>query len=464
MEAQTERPPKGRDLIRRGPFARLWWANTLSSIGDWVTLFATFALATRISGGRDPTVAILVPLVGRILPGLLIGVVGGVIADRLDRKRTMVVADFGRTVLVACLLLVTNFHQLFWLTFAIEILSLLRQPAREAVVPTLIADGQLMAANGLNLVSAYGTAPLGSAIFAGISQVSNLLPDFGRFGPSVSTAFLFDAVTFFLSGLVTLTIAIPRIRLPRERRAQGRFDWRAPARDLLEGMRFVGGMPNVRRLVLGMATALFGGGALFLLGQPFSEQVLAAGDSGYGLLVTALGLGVAIGMLSVTVFGMRLTHREIGFGIALVATGIAITLTSLTATVLGAAGWTFLAGAGTGVAYVTAFTRLHELVTHEIRGRTFAALFAAARAALLVSFALAGIGGKALSGVFPGTLGSGIRAVMLLGGGVIVLSGLTTLWAVRSELSAKPLDEETYETLREVGDAFTWVQGNRRSR
>ncbi len=463
MEAQTGRSPKGRDLIRRGPFARLWWASTLSSIGDWVTLFATFTLAIRISEGRDPTVAILVPLVGRILPGLLIGVVGGVVADRLDRKKTMVIADFGRAGLVASLLFVTNFRQLFVLTFAIEVLSLLRQPARESVVPTLIGDGQLLAANGLNLFSAYGTAPLGSAIFAGISQISGLLPHYGRFGPSVSTAFLFDAVTFFASGLVTLTIAIPRIRLPRERRAQGRFDWRAPARDMVEGMRFVGGMPGVRRLVLGMAAALFGGGALFLLGQPFSEQVLRAGDSGYGFLVTALGVGVGAGMLTVTIAGMRLTHRELGFGAALVVTGAAITFTSLTETVLGAAGWTLVAGVGTGVAYVTAFTRLHEIVTHEIRGRTFAALFAAARASLLVSFALAGIGGKALSGVFPGALGNGIRAVMLLGGSVIVISGLISLWGVRTELRAAPMDEETYQTLREVGDAFTWVQGRRGS-
>ncbi len=453
----------GRDLIRRGPFARLWWANTISSLGDWVTLFATFSLAAKISGGGTAaSVAILVPLVARILPGLLIGVVGGVLADRWDRKKTMIVADFGRAVLVASLILVTNFRQLFAVTFVIEVLSLLRQPAREAVVPTLIPRAQLMAANGLNLVSAYGTAPVGSALFAGIAQVAaTLFPGFGAFGPAVATAFVFDAATFLVSGLITVTIPIEPVPVAEERKARGRLDLRAPARDLAEGLRLVTRAGAVRRMVVGMAAGLFGGGALFVLGQPFSEQVLGASDAGYGVLVTALGIGVGLGMGAVTIFGRVVNRREIWFGAALGVTGLAIVFTALSTHVAGAAAWTFVAGLGTGVAYVTGFTHLHSVVTDDIRGRAFAALFAAARAALLVSFGLAGVGAVALDGLMPGRLGSGIRAVMTIGGAVIVSSGLATLWAVRSQLRPRPIDEETLEALREAGDAITWIRGHR---
>ena len=453
----------GRDLIRRGPFARLWWANSISSLGDWVTLFATFSLAAKISGGGTAaSVAILVPLVARILPGLLIGVVGGVLADRWDRKKTMIVADFGRAVLVASLILVTNFRQLFALTFVIEVLSLLRQPAREAVVPTLIPRAQLMAANGLNLVSAYGTAPVGSALFAGIAQVATaLFPGFGAFGPAVATAFIFDATTFLVSGLITVTIPIDPVPVTEERKARSRLDLRAPARDLAEGFRLVTRAGAVRRMVVGMAAGLFGGGALFVLGQPFSEQVLGASDTGYGILVTALGVGVGLGMGAVTVFGRVVVRREVWFGAALGVTGLAIVFTALSTHVAAAASWTFVAGVGTGVAYVTGFTHLHSVVTDEIRGRAFAALFAAARAALLVSFGLAGIGAVALDGLMPGRLGSGIRAVMTVGGVVIVSSGLATLWAVRSQFRPGPIDEETLETLREAGDAITWMRGHR---
>ena len=95
MDAEIENI-RGRDLVSKGRFARLWWSQLISSLGDWVTLFASFALAAEISGETvDTGIAILVPLTARFLPGLvIIGVIGGVVADRWDRKRTMVVADF----------------------------------------------------------------------------------------------------------------------------------------------------------------------------------------------------------------------------------------------------------------------------------------------------------------------------------------------------------------------------------
>lgn len=455
---------KGRDLVRKGPFARLWWSQLISSLGDWVTLFATFSLAARIAGGgAAASLGILVPLVARILPGLIIGIVGGVLADRWDRKKTMVIADFGRAILVGILVFVGNFRDLFVLTFAIEVLSLLRQPAREAVVPLLIEPRHLMSANGLNLIAAYGTAPVGSAVFALLAQVGpTFLPDVAS--PGIVLAFALDAVTFVVSGVIVLWTPLPVARVSRERRARGRLDVRAPLRDMTDGFKFVALYGNVRRMVLGMAFGLFGGGALFVLGQPFSEQTLGGGDSGYGIVVTALGVGVGIGMGAMTFFGRNLVRREPAFAVALVGTGLSIVLTSLTATVAGAAGWVFVAGAGTGVAYVTGFTHLHATVTDDIRGRTFAALFASARAALLVSFGLAGVGAAALDGVLPGMLSSGTRAVILGSGVTILVSGAATLWAVRDQLTGQAMDDDALRTLKDAGDAITWMRGDRRTK
>ncbi len=456
---------KGRDLIRRGPFARLWWANSISSLGDWVTLFATFSLAVRISGGgRNSGLAILVPLVARILPGLIIGVVAGVLADRWDRKKTMVVADFGRAGLVALLVLVGNFRDLFILTFAIEVLTLVRQPARESVVPQLIAPKHLAAANGLNLFGAYGTAPLGSALFAVIAEVGARVFSGYAVYPGVAAAFTFDAITFLVSGLIMMTVAIPTIEIPDERAATSALDFKAPLRDMATGFRFVATYSAVRRTVVGIAAGLFGGGALFVLGHPFSDQVLSSGDAGYGALVTALGVGVGLGMAAMTFWGRMIQRREPLFGGALVLTGVSITAAGLASTVAVASGWIFVAGLGTGIAYVTGFTHLHTAVTDDIRGRTFAALFAAARAALLVSFGLAGVGSAALDGLLPGILGSGVRAVILASGLVILLSGAGTVWAVRAQLASAPLEEEDYRALRDAGDALTWMRGDRRSK
>lgn len=454
-------PQRGRDLIRRGSFARLWWSQAISSLGDWVTLFATFALAARIAGGgRAATIAILVPLVGRILPGLLFGFIGGLIADRWSRKTMMVVADFGRAVLVLGLLFVTSYTQLFLMTFVIEVFSLVRQPAKEAVVPTLVNRSHLLAANGLGLAAAYGTAPVGSALFAGMAEISSYLPEVGRVGATIGTAFLVDCVTFVVSGLIVLTIPIKAPKAAVER-AQGVRPDVSAWRDIVDGMRFVMRAGPVRRMILGMAAGLFGGGALFVLGQPFSEQVLRAGESGYGILVTALGVGVVIGMLGVTVLATMETKREPLFGLSLLVTGVAIAMAAFADRVLGAAGWAFVAGVGTGIAYVTGFTHLHASVQDDVRGRTFAALYAFGRTALLISFGLAGLGAAALAGVLPGELNNGIRAVMLLGGVVVAISGVTALiGAGRWKLK---LDEQKLRSMSEAADSITWMRGSRRS-
>jgi dTMP kinase len=454
---------RGRDLIRRGPFARLWWSQAVSSLGDWVALFASFALAARIAGGGSTaSLGILVPLVGRILPGLLFGVLAGVIADRWNRKTTMIVSDLGRAALAFSLIFVDNFRLLFAVTFVAELLSIVRQPAREAVVPNLIPARHLLTANGLSLLSNYGTAPIGSALFAGLYEIGSRLPPFGSFGPAIGTAFLFDAVTFLASAAIVATTTIPMVKLPKARRARNKLDLRAPLRDLVDGFRFVAGSGSIRRMILGMAAGLFGGGALFVIGQPFAEQVLRGSDAGYGLIVTSLGVGVGLGMLGMTLFGTMNTRRQVVFSLALITTGIAIVYTGVSNTVMAAAGWTLLTGIGTGVAYVTGFTHLHASVDDHLRGRTFGAMFVFARTALLISFALAGVGAAALDGLVAGELNEGIRLVIVLGGAVVLLAGFGVLWSARSELRPAGLDARQLDTLRDAGDAITWMRGDRR--
>ena len=370
-------------------------------------------------------------------------------------------ADIGRALLAVGLVFVDNYRELFVLTFVTELLSMARQPAREAVVPHLIPERHLLAANGLSLLSNYGTAPIGSALFAGLSEVGSRLPRFGTFGPSIGAAFVFDAFTFLVSALIVVSTAIPEVKLSKSRRAKGKLDLKTPLRDIGEGFRFVTRSGPIRRMILGMAAGLFGGGALFVIGQPFAEQVLRVSDAGYGLIVTSLGVGVGLGMLGVTVFATMETRRQIVFGLALMSVGVSIIATGFTKSLWAAIAWTLGTGAGTGVAYVTAFTQLHATVDDSLRGRTFATMFAFARTALLVSFALAGVGAAALDGVLAGELNEGIRAVIVLGGIVVLVVGATLLWSGREEIHPKPFDAEQLATLASAGDAITWMRGDR---
>jgi hypothetical protein len=165
-------------------------------------------------------------------------------------------------------------------------------------------------------------------------------------------------------------------------------------------------------------------------------------------------------MLGMTVLGTMNTRRLLVFAFALIATGLAIVFTGYTNSVGGAAAWTLVTGLGTGVAYVCGFTELHATVEDELRGRTFAAMFAFARVALLFSFALAGVGAAALDGVLVGELNEGIRAVIVLGGTVVLLVGGAVLWAARHELRAH-FNSEQLSTMADASNAITWMRGDR---
>ena len=435
----------------------MWWSGTISSLGDWVALFATIALANEIGG----VTGIIVPLVGRLLPGIF-GAVGGVIADRFDRKWTMVVADMGRGGLVLFLMVVDNLLELFVISFFLEILTLIRQPAREASIPNIVTESQLVTANSLNLVSAYGTFPLGSLGWSVAAKIGDWIPEASAIA-SRNLAFLLDSATFIVSGLIVVTMVLDTPEVSEDRRSDHRFDFKAPWRDLKEGLRFVVREQHVRVIILGMAAALFGGGSLFVLGQPFSVDALNAGDSGFGVLLTALGTGVGLGMLVVASLNISGLKYEVFFGLSLVVTGLATMFTSVVDTVFGAGGWVTVVGLGAGGAYVMGFSALHEQVADEIRGRTFAALFTVVRTALLASVALAGAVAAAVDGRLPHPLDDGIRAVLMLGGVIILLSGLLAIWAVRDLLKDQSLSPEARRSLGDASEAFSSLRGKRRS-
>ncbi|MFQ5967134.1 MAG: MFS transporter [Acidimicrobiia bacterium] len=441
-------------LIRKGPFARLFWANSLSSIGDWVTLFATLELAGDI-GGLGGT---LVALLARVIPGLLFGAIAGVVADRLDRKRTMIISDVGRALLVLLLPFVGDITSIFLISFAMEILSLIRQPAREATVPHLVPPGSLVTANSLSLVGSYGTMPVGALLLTLFGALVTLFDlTFDAVDPKLTMAFVFDSVTFLMSAAIVATIPIPKPEVPEARRAKGAFDLRAPIRDIVEGVQFVAGVRTIRGIIIGMTTALFGAGALFIVGDQFAQTLEGGGESGFGILLTAIGLGAGTGMVIMSTLSRVLTWRAVVFGVSLVVAGLATVFAATTSTIWAAAGWIFVGGVATGSAYVMGFTHIHESVSDELRGRTFAALFTLARTALLVSLTVAGGVAAALDGRFPPPFDSGVRDVLFIGGTIVILAGAMTLWTMRDLLTASGED-----ALREMGQQF--LDDRRRAR
>lgn len=442
MTLATEAQPSRTTwkLITEGPFARLWWAGLFSSIGDWVALFATLTLAARLGGSQAET-AILVPLVARLLPGLVFVAVGGVLADRLPRKVLMIISDVGRGVLVISLAFVGNLVQLFIVSLVLELFTLLWQPAKEASIPNFVNPNDLATVNGLSLGAAYGTFPLG----AGLVWLLDLLPDLNftndlDVGPE-TLAFAVDALTFFISASLIATIAFPKAVKRYKAARMG-----TPFHDLVEGVRFVVRNRTIRSIVLGMAIGLFGGGVLFGLGESYARRVVGADQQGFYALLFALGTGAAIGIISASIIGAR-SRADVIFGFGLLLTGVSLLAVAAVKTIVGAMGWITFVGAGTGIAYVMGFSHLHENVEDEFRGRTFAALIALLRTGLLASLAVAGVSARLLDERFASPFNNGTRNVIALGGFIVLTTAILMLWSLRDQMQG-PL-----QTLRGLGNA-----------
>jgi dTMP kinase len=419
--------------MKSGPFSRLWKAGLVSSTGDWVAILATLSLADNLAGGSG----IVLALVSRILPGLFFAAVGGVIADRVNRKYAMVAVELGRAALVFSLVFARSITYLVLVNLAMEGLTLVFQPARESSVPNLVRRNELVQANSLSLSAAYGTFPLGALLFLLLAPWSpgvtlgGLLP-----GTAEGLAFIVDAGTFLVSAAIISTIAMAGHDLPERRRRSGRLNLMAPLRDLRDGIVFVATHPRIRLVVGAMGVALAGGGIIIVIGKPFATDVLLTGSTGFPALLTAFGLGTASGIVLITIFGARIVHKDVVFSLALLVTGASLAATGLVRTLFGAAAWIAAMGLGTGGAYVLGFSHLHEQVADEVRGRTFAALFSLMRIGLLLSMMAALPLSNLFDGVLPGLLSEGMRVVPLLGGGLIFFAGLATLWRVRRILVA----------------------------
>ncbi len=382
---------------------------------------------------------------------MLLGSFAGVIADRLDRKWVMVLSDVGRGVVVLAFVLADDLIMIAVISSVLELLTMIRQPAREAAVPSLVEPGELVTANSFSALAAYGTAPIGAATWTGLAALFAATGAWGPVDRGPDLAFVMDSFTFLVSGAIVATIAIPKPALADNKKVGNKErDWLQPLKDLAEGVVFVTRTRTVRRVVFGMAVALFGGSALLPLGQSFAEDVLGGGDTGFGALVTALGVGVGLGMLGVSLFSTEQTRYDLTYSLSLGVTGLAIGLTAFTQTVGGASGWVLLAGMGTGYAYVMGFTHLHEVVEDRLRGRTFAALFTLVRTAMMVSFALAVLAAATLDGILPAPFDNGIRNVFALAGVLILITGVLSIAYIRQGLTRPRLPQKVRRSISDT--------------
>ena len=413
-------PPSSdlRAVLAIPAFRKLWWNLSLSSLGDWLGLLATTALAKQFAGDSyaKANIAIAGVFIMRLLPSIIIGPFAGVIADRFDRRRLMYVGDTIRGLLTISIPIVHTYWWLYTSIVLIEIVGLFWGPAKDATVPNLVPREQLESAYQASLIGTYGSAPVAALLFSLMAIISNALAvPFPFFkGNPVDLALYFDGLTGFYSAITIYRLkGIPKIK--------GRGDKKSAniMRELLDGWKFVGKTPTIRGLVVGMVGAFVAGGTIIGLGRTFVSD-LGGGNAAYGVLFGAVFFGMSVGMwLGPKMF--RASSRGGLFGLALVGAGASLALLALIPNLIIALLMTVVLGACAGLAWVTGFTTLGTQVEDEVRGRTFAFVQSLVRITLISVLAVAPLIAAAI-GKHTLHFGSGVlhyngaEGTLLLGG------------------------------------------------
>lgn len=356
-----------------------------SSLGDWLGLLATTALAQQLSGGdyAKANFAIAGVFIARLLPAVFLGPIAGVIADKLDRRKLMVNCDILRTGLYISIPIVHNYFWLYTAMILVECITLFWSPAKEASVPNLVPRDKLENANQVSLLAAYGTAPVAAAIFTFLSLFTSAInAAFSLNVTAVDLALYVNALSFAFAAFTVWGLR----EIPKGAAAKHAAET-SILKALHEGWKAVSGSKLIRGLIVGMVGAFFAAGAVIGLARTFVGD-LGGGEAAYGVLFGAVFTGLAAGIaLGPKVFS-QFSRRRL-FGASLTISGAFLVALAAIPNLVLAIFITIILGAFSGITWVTGFTMLGMEVADDVRGRTFAFVQSLIRVVLVGVLAVA---------------------------------------------------------------------------
>jgi DHA3 family macrolide efflux protein-like MFS transporter len=390
--------------FRNRDFCALWIGQLLSQIGD---NFVIIAILFVISTLTDSPLALGALAVVATLPQLFLGLIGGVFVDRLNRKLVMITSDILRGLAVLALLLVQRPDQLYILyivSFVMATAGVFFNPARNAIIPSIVSGETLLTANALMQANQLISVILGASI-AGLIV--------GWLGPA--SAFIFDSFTFAFSAAAIATMTIPPVNSDLGK-TNGRVIWN----QMVEGLLCIKHSSLLLHAIITTAVATFGFGAIMVLGIIYLDEILGMGAEGFGVLYAFQGLGVVIGGALIGRFASSArTNRVVGS--CMVMLGLSI----ITFAVVPSYPLALVAVAIIGLSIVAAraalVTLTQSLVPNEKLGRVESAVTMVIGASTSASMALSGVFGDLI----------GVQAVFITAGVITIVAGVAASYTLQ---------------------------------
>lgn len=374
-----------RNILRNRNFSLLWLAQIISQFGDRLDQMALIALVYRYAPGSTTQMAKIMAFT--IAPVFLIGPLAGVYVDRWDRRRTMVVCDILRGILILLiplwLMRLPSLWPVYIVVFLVFSIARFYVPAKMSIIPDLVKADDLLLANSL-----VNTTGMVAAMF-GFGLGGILVGMVGAQG-----GFTIDGVSFLVSGIMIFFLSTRLIRQAKKERLieVGRdiadVIRKSAFQEMKEAVAFLRKDPRISSC-FGVLFLLWAAlGAVYVVSIVFVQEVFASVTKDLGLLVVALGLGLFAGSLG---YG-RLGRKDHGLGTifscilgaGVVLSGFVLAVIHLPSLLL-AMGLVFVLGLVVSPVMVISNTMVHQLTDNSMRGKVFSSLEVVVHLAFLAS-------------------------------------------------------------------------------
>jgi DHA3 family macrolide efflux protein-like MFS transporter len=394
-------------VLKNKSFLALWLSQLVSKTGDNFAVVAALVLINELAA--SPGLAVVVIATALTIPQLF-ALASGVLVDRFSRKAVMIVTDLLRAGVVLLPILVSKPGHLYILyvsAFSIQAFGAMFVAARNASIPNMVREEELLMANALIQSTDLVSLIVGASMATLVISLS-----------STGTAFVIDAATFGVSALLLVAARIPRAvsYAGSSRDTEFRRFWLS----FTDGLRYITSNKHLLQLMAITLMATLGLSATVLLAAAYFRQLTGLDAEYLGLLQAMEGIGMALGAILIGAYASWARSRQI-VSLTMIVLGAGILVFALAPLY-----WMILVGALiVGLCVVSARTTLaamtQALVPDSQRGRV--------ESAMVTVTGIGTMGALIMGGILGDVVGP--TAIFFTTGVVVLLAGLFSIFSLR---------------------------------
>ena len=361
-----------RKSFQNKDFLAFWLAQLISQFGDRINQMALVGLVAGYKMGSAVELAKLMAFT--IIPVFVVGPIAGVFVDRWDRKVTLFVCDISRGLLILLIPLIFIRWHSMWPTYAIVFLAFCLSrfyvPAKMSIIPEIVDETQLHAANSLATVTGMIAFVLGALLGGLIVEYAG-----------AKGGFLCDSVTFFISAALISLISRRRYKMEPQKIVETGKEmasaYKVVVREIVDGIRYIFAHRDILYVINLMMILFMAVGAIYIVIIIFIQGAFGSVTKHLGFLAVGLGGGLFMGSIAYGKYGKKGRHVETIF-VCLMLGGAMLSIFAFSVfhlrNIWVAQALAALLGFVVGPIVIAANTVVHLVCSREMQGKIFSAL------------------------------------------------------------------------------------------